>query len=163
MNRRSVVTVVVLVVLMAIAFSAWLMFPGKAGVKLHPQECNADLWTHVYQKERLRILEQCTAVEGYVVSVGRGSDGDLHIGLAPKRKSILNLMNVIHSHRELIVEVICEHSPTREAAKGSCANFHSQVAIPQVGNDIRVTGSYVTDRDYGWNEIHPVTRIEILR
>jgi hypothetical protein len=26
-----------------------------------------------------------------------------------------------------------------------------------------VTGAYVTDRDNGWNEIHPVTRIEVLR
>lgn len=162
MSRRLVV-VVVIVVLMATAFSARQVFPGKAAVKLPQHECNADLWTHVYQKERLRILEQCAAVEGSVVSVDRRSDGDLHIGLAPKKRSVLNLMNVIHCHRELIVEVICEHPPTREEAKGTCANFHSLVAIPQVGNDIRVTGSYVTDRDYGWNEIHPVTRVEILR
>jgi hypothetical protein len=34
------------------------------------------------------------------------------------------------------------------------------VAIPNVGDRVRVTGAYVTDRDNGWREIHPVTRIE---
>jgi hypothetical protein len=86
----------------------------------------------------------------------------LHIGLDPEEKSVLNLINVIHGHGELVVEVVCEHDPVKETAKAACAGFHSQVTIPEVGNRIRVTGAYVTDRDMGWNEIHPVTRIEVL-
>jgi hypothetical protein len=27
---------------------------------------------------------------------------------------------------------------------------------------VKVTGSYVTDNDHGWNELHPVTKIEII-
>src|SRR5262249_26139414 len=113
-------------------------------------------------KERLQIRQECTAVEGRIVFLERSEDGDLHIGLKPDDKAVLNLFNIIHGHRELIVEIICEHTPVRESAIPACAGFHSQVTIPQIGNRIRVTGSYVTDSDLGWNEIHPVTRIEIL-
>ena len=36
------------------------------------------------------------------------------------------------------------------------------ITAPRIGDRVRITGSYVTDRDNGWNEIHPVSRIEIL-
>lgn len=139
-----------------------LRYPGKVSVTLPSQDCDAELWKHVYQKERLRLLQECTSVDGRVVSFERSSDGDLHIGLDPQQKSVLNVFNMLHGRGELVVEVICEHAPTREAAKAACAGFHSQITIPEIGNRVRVTGSYVTDRDLGWHEIHPVTRIEVL-
>jgi hypothetical protein len=49
-----------------------------------------------------------------------------------------------------------------DAAKAPCSGFHPQITIPGVGDRVRVTGAYVTDRDNGWNEIHPVMRIELL-
>ena len=148
--------------ILAIAIAAMLRYPGKVRVKLPPSQCDAGLWKRVYENERLRMLEQCTAVEGHVASIERSSDGDLHIGLDPEEKSVLNLINLIHAHGELVVEVVCEHDSIKEKAKATCAGFHSQVTIPKVGNRIRVTGAYVTDGDLGWNEIHPVTRIEVL-
>jgi hypothetical protein len=151
-----------LIVLFSAAIGVMLRYPGKTSIKLQPAQCDAALWQHVYEKERLNVHEQCTAVEGRVASLDRSSDGDLHIGLDPDRKSVLNLINVIHGHRELVVEVVCGHPPTRKAAQAACANYRSQVKVPQVGDRIRVTGSYVTDRDMSWNEIHPVTRIDIL-
>jgi len=160
MKIRIVSVVIIFVLLVAIA--GMLRYRGKVDVKLPATDCNAELWKHVYEKERLHVRQECTAAEGRVVSLDRSEDGDLHIGLEPDHKSILNLINVIHGHRELIVEIICEHAPVREAAKPACANFHSQVLNPEVGNRIRVTGAYVTDGDIGWNEIHPVTRIDIL-
>ena len=48
-------------------------------------------------------------------------------------------------------------------AKAACAGFTSQVTVPAVGDRVRATGAYVTDKDNGWNEIHPVTRIDVLR
>jgi len=87
----------------------------------------------------------------------------LHIGLDPKDKSVLNLVNIVYGRGELVVEVICEYPPLREAAKAACTGLRPQITIPEIGDHIRVTGSYVRDHELGWNEIHPVTRIEILR
>lgn len=153
----------VLLALIALFTAAKLLYPGKATAKLPPADCNADLWKHVYSPERLRVIEACTAVEGRVVSVHRAVDGDLHIGLDPEQRSTLNLINVMHAHRRLIVEVVCDHTPPDKGAVAACAGYTSQIATPSAGYRVRVTGAYVTDRDNGWNEIHPVTRIEILR
>jgi hypothetical protein len=101
-------------------------------------------------------------VDGRVASLRRAADGDLHIGLDPDFKPVLNPINLVHAHGELIVEVICEHTPVHESSRASCGDFRSQLTVPTVGARIRVTGAYVTDRDNGWTEIHPVTRIEIL-
>jgi len=153
----------VLAALGALCLTAALRYPGKTAVRLPAGHCQADLWQHVYDAKRLRVIEPCTAVDGRVVSLHRGADGDLHIALDPEDKSVLNLLNAIHLHGELVVEVICEHAPDDRDAATACAAFTSQVAIPEVGDRVRVTGAYVTDRDNGWNELHPVTRIEALR
>ncbi|HET8892316.1 MAG TPA: hypothetical protein VFQ41_25700 [Candidatus Angelobacter sp.] len=153
----------VLLTLIALFIAARLRYPGKATVKLPPADCNADLWKHVYSPDRLRVIEACTAVEGRVASVHRAADGDLHIGLDPEQKSILNLTNVFHAKRHLIVEVVCDHASSNNEASAACSGYTSQIAAPRVGDQIRVTGAYVTDRDNGWNEVHPVTRIETLR
>jgi hypothetical protein len=153
----------VLLTLIALFIAARLRYPGKATVKLPPVDCNADLWKHVYSPERLGVIEACTAVAGRVVSVHRAVDGDLHIGLDPEQKSTLNLTNVMHAQRHLIVEVVCDHPSVKNQAGPACEGFASSITAPNVGDRIRVTGAYVTDRDNGWNEIHPVTHIETLR
>ena len=160
-SRR--ITLGVLFALIGLFVAAKLRYAGKATVKLPAADCNADLWKHVYAPERLRVIEACTAVDGRVISVHRASDGDLHIGLDPEQKSTLNLVNVMHAQRHLIVEAVCDHPSADSGAAAACASFTSQITAPRAGDRIRVTGSYVTDRDNGWNEIHPVTRIEILR
>ena len=159
--RRAALVVVVLLIAAFIALT--LRYRGKAPVKLAASECDANLWKHVYEPERLKVIEQCTAVEGRVASVHRAADGDLHIGLDPEQKSVLNLINVMHAHRRLIVEAVCDHVTTKPAPASACAGFTSAISAPTVGDRVRVTGSYVTDRDDGWNEIHPVTKIEVLR
>jgi hypothetical protein len=142
---------------------AWLHYSGTAPVRLAAQSCDAGLWKHVYEPQRLRVIEACTAVEGQVVSVYRAADGDLHIALDPDHASVLNFKNELHADGYLIVEVICEHTPADDEPKSACAGFVPQVAAPKTGDRIPVTGAYVTDREYGWNEVHPVTRIETLR
>ena len=154
--------VVILVVLVAVIVAARLYYSGTAAVKLPAAQCDARLWTHVYEKERLQILEPCTAVEGRVVSIHHAQDGDLHIALDPDDKHVLNLLNATHTHRQLVVEIICEHKPAKAVEQTACASYVSAVAIPKAGDRVRVTGAYVTDRDNGWNEVHPVTRIDVL-
>ena len=151
-----------LALLVALFAGAWLRYPGTAPVKLPAGDCNADLWQHVYLPARLKVLEPCTAVDGRVVGMRRESDGDLHIALDPDRKSVLNLINATHNHRYLVVEIICEHPTAGGDATKACEEFNSQVVIPKAGDRVRVTGVYVTDRDNGWNEIHPVSRLEVL-
>jgi hypothetical protein len=162
LGRTSQIALSVLLTLIALLIAARLRYPGKATVKLAAADCNADLWKHVYGPERLGVIEACASVEGRVLSVHRAADGDLHIRLDPEQKSILNLTNVMHAQRRLIVEAVCDHPAVGKAA-AACAGFSSQIVAPTVGSRVRVTGAYVTDRDNGWNEIHPVTRIEILR
>jgi hypothetical protein len=163
LSRISRIALAVLVALIALFLMARLRYGGKAPVKLQAENCDPGLWKHVNEKERLHVVEECTAVEGRVVSLERASDGDLHIGLDPEHKSVLNLVNVIHAHGELVVEVICEHTPADAGDKVACGAFHPQITIPNVGDRVRVTGAYVTDGHIGWNEVHPVTRIDILR
>ncbi len=154
---------VVVASLVALLLMAWMRYPGKPPLKLSAESCDAGLWKHVYSPERLRVIEPCTAVEGRVVSVHPQSDGDVHIALDPDQKSVLNLVNKIHSRGHLIVEAVCNHEPAREEDRTACLGFVQQLTLPKIGDRIRVTGSYVTDRENGWNEVHPVTRIEILR
>jgi len=141
---------------------AKLRYSGTAPVKLQADKCDPGLWNHVYEKDRLKIIEPCTAVEGRVVSIHRNADGDLHISLDPENKAVLNLVNVTHGHRELVVELICDHPAAEPNAQDACHDFHPQITVPKVGDRVRVTGAYVIDRDNGWNELHPVTSVEIL-
>ena len=151
-----------LAVLAAVFLGVRMRYPGKAPVRLPAGNCDAGLWNHVYRPERLQVIEACTVVEGRVISVEPDADGDLHIALDPDERSVLNLVNVVHGGRHLVVEIICEHKATRPMAIGACAGYKSGVTTPQVGQRIRVTGAYVTDRATRWREVHPVTRIEIL-
>ena len=162
MSLTARITLALLIGLLAMFLIARHRYPGKASLKLQPEKCDPDLWTHIHEKERLRVIEDCTAAEGRVVSLHRASDGDLHIGLKPEDKSILNLINVVHARGQLVVEIICEHTPDDADDKAACGNYHPQITIPNVGDKVRITGAYVTDRDNSWNEIHPVTRIEVL-
>jgi hypothetical protein len=162
-SRGSQILIVVLLIPAAVALVATLRYPGKAPLKLSASSCDSALWQHVYEKERLQVIEPCTAVDGRVIKLNGSSDGDLHISLDPDNKAVLNFMNLVHGHGHLVVEVVCLYAPAvREDAKTACADFHPQVMIPKVGDRIRVIGAYVTDTDNGWNEIHPVTKIDLL-
>lgn len=164
MSRTSIrIAVGVILTFVALLIAARLRYAGKATVKLPAANCNADLWKHVYSPQRLAVIEPCTAVEGRVVSVHRAADGDLHIGLDPEQKSTLNLANAMHAQRHLIAEVVCDYSPHDEVATGACRGYTPQITAPGVGDHVRITGSYVTDRDNGWNEIHPVSRIDSIQ
>ena len=160
-TSKSVVLAAVVAVLGVFA-AAKLRYSGKPPLKLPAAECDPDLWKHVYEPERLRVIEACTAVEGRVVSLYSAVDGDMHIGIDPEHKSVLNLVNVMHAGSELVVEVVCDHAPPDKGAVPFCAGFTSSVTAPRIGDRVRVTGAYVTDRENGWNEIHPVTRVEVL-
>jgi hypothetical protein len=163
LSRISRITLAALVALIAFYLVARHRYAGRAPVKLQAENCDRGLWKHIGEKEKLHIVEECTAVEGRVAALSRAVDGDLYIELDPEQKSVLNLFNVMNGRSNLAVEVICEHAPANTAEQAACGAFHSQITIPKSGDRVRVIGAYVTDRHYGWREVHPVTRIEILR
>jgi hypothetical protein len=153
--------VIALIVILALVLR--LIRRGKRPVHLAVERCDATLWTHVYKQERLEVIEPCTEVEGRVTELRREGDGDIHIRLDVEDTSVLNIYNRLHAHGELIVELVCEVPSERAAAIAACAGFTPHVTLPGSGDRVRVTGALVKDRDNGWNEIHPVTTIEVLR
>ena len=163
MRRAQKILLLVIVVIVILALALRLVRRGRGPVRLAAESCDATLWNHVYQPERLKVIEACVVVEGRVVSLRREGDGDIHIRLDVEERAALNLYNLLHAHGDLVVELICESGAKRADAIAACAGFTPQVAVPSAGDRVRVTGAYVADRDNGWNEIHPVTRIEILR
>ena len=71
-------------------------------------------------------------------------------------------MNATHAEGTLIAEIVCHHPPIDSHATSACANFHSDIAIPKLGDRVRITGVYVIDTGGGWAEIHPISRIEVI-
>jgi len=163
MDRLTKFVLILLLIIVALVIHAKLHFRGKPQAVLPASECDATLWTHTYEKDRLQVIAPCAAVEGRVVGVRQSEDGDLHISLNPDRKSVLNLVNVFHAHRTLVVESVCEHTPAEDPARAACGDFHPAITPPAIGERVRIIGAYVTDTDNGWNEMHPVSRIEVLR
>ena len=125
-------------------------------------QCDSSLWLHVYHSYRLLVNTQCMTVTGTVYSLIYEADGDIHIRLTVDSPYtyMLNATNYSGQYGKLVLEPICATTCTQADAIASCASFTNTVFIPSVGEHVSVTGSYVTDNDHGWNEIHPVTKIE---
>ncbi len=61
-----------------------------------------------------------------------------------------------------MLEPICVGRVTQADAIQPCQGLTNHVSIPNVGDRVGVTGTYVHDVEpgHGWMELHPVTRIE---
>jgi len=126
--------------------------------------CDSSLWNHVYHSYRLIVNQQCTTVTGTVDHLIYEADGDIHIRLNVDSdyKGMLNSYNNNDQYGDLVLEPVCATTVTQSDAIASCQNFTNTVYIPNVGEYVSVVGSFVTDNDHGWNEIHPVTSITII-
>jgi hypothetical protein len=153
---RRIAPIILLVA--AAAVFAGLRYRGQAPVATG---CDPQLRQHVYRANRLELLNECTAVAGRVTDVHRNADGDLHVEVDPDDASVLNLVNVVRGGR-LIVEVVCDHESTQADVRRACAGFTSKIAAPAAGDRIRAIGAYVKDTENGWNEVHPVSKIEVF-
>jgi hypothetical protein len=124
--------------------------------------CDSKLWEHVYHKYRLEVIEECKSVTGTIEKIRKEDDGDLHmlLKLDAGQENLLNDKNISGQHGDLVLEPICVNKVTQEDAKEPCSGYVNDVKIPKVGDHVKVTGSYVLDKEHGWNEIHPVTAIE---
>ena len=128
--------------------------------------CDQTLWNHIYHPSRLKIIENCKTVSGIIKKIISEKDGDYHIRLTLDSQfaNLINDANRKNQHGDLVVEVICQKKVTQQDAIQSCSNFKNKINIPPVGSHVSVTGSYVLDTQHGgWAEIHPVTKIQIIK
>ena len=91
-------------------------------------------------------------------------DGDRHIQLKldPLFAPLLDKENKSLQAGNLVLEPICVGPITQADAIQPCQGLTNHVAIPNIGDLIAITGSYVHDiaPENGWMELHPVTLIE---
>ncbi len=126
--------------------------------------CLSDTLDHVYNPDRLEILNACQTVSGTVEKVIQEADGDTHIRLQVDQgfENLLNQANYDHQNGTLVLEIVCAYSPTQQDAIAACSGYTNSIATPSVDEHISVQGQYVTDLTHGWNEIHPVFSIQVL-
>jgi hypothetical protein len=70
------VPLAVLAAITALVLLAKLRYSGKGPLRLLAASCNTDLWKHVGEPEKLRVIEAYAAIEGRVGSGRRAADGD---------------------------------------------------------------------------------------
>ena|SRR5437867_8307187 len=161
-----------LVLLLAVAVCVFLAYrwshsPENSGNPPSPQadtQCDQSLWQYVYHPTRLQVLAPCISVTGVVDEVRKESDGDIHILFRVDREfeSLLNEKNISRQHGDLILEPICQRSPTQADAREPCSGYDGPYFEPQIGQRYLAWGTYVYDADHGWNELHPVTSMQPL-
>jgi hypothetical protein len=124
--------------------------------------CDQTLWNHIYNPTRLQVVDKCKSVTGVIESKRVEKDGDFHIRvkLDPQFSNLINSANIQNQFGDLVVEPICVNKVTQADAISACQNFHQNISIPPTGSHVKITGSYVLDKEHGsWAEIHPVTSI----
>ncbi len=126
--------------------------------------CDASLWNHVYDPTRLQQLASCLSVTGIIDESGVDPDGDQHmlLKLDPGQDTLVNKRNRKKKGGDLVIEIVCANPTTMKKAKRACTGYTNAIAVPALGEHVRVTGTYVFDSHNGWNEIHPVSKVERL-
>lgn len=119
----------------------------------------------MYDASRLQVLDKCKIVTGIIEETSADEDGDQHmlLKLDKGQKDLLTKKNKIKKQGDLVIEAVCINNITRKKAMGACTGYVNHVMLPQVGDHVKVTGSYVIDSHNGWAEIHPITKIEKIK
>lgn len=125
--------------------------------------CDQDLWHHIYNPDRLKIISCSLTATGIVEFVRQEKDGDKHIllRLDPGQEKLLNEKNYTSQHGDLVIEPIYVDRVTQTDAINESIGYINKLTMPRIGDHISVTGTHVLDRQHGWNEIHPVSNITI--
>ena len=138
------------------------------------QTCDPTVQKHVYNPQRLKVLKPCVSVTGIIVDATHGKrkdgvrhegDGDPHgwLKLDPSQEQFLNAGNMSNEGGNLVYEVVCLYRVTQKDAVSACKGYKSPIKLAPVGSHVRITGTWVQDTNHAkWNEIHPVSAIDIL-
>ena len=127
--------------------------------------CDSALWEHVWDSSRLEVIDKCKEVTGTIEELSAQDDGDAHmlLKLDAGQENLLKPKNITKKEGDLVIEVICANEITKKKAKEPCEGYLNQIKLPETGQHVKVTGSYVIDSNNGWAEIHPVTKIEVIK
>ena len=132
-----------------------LLFSSSIIAQLHSP-------SHIYHTERLLLIQSNLTISGTVDKVINEKDGDIHIRLKlDSCSNLLNEKNITSQHGCLVIEIICACKVTQPDAITACKNYSNTIPIPKLGDHIIVTGDYVLDKQHGWMEEHPVTKLII--
>ncbi len=157
-NLKLIVVVIALVIVAAtIVYARDLIQPTS-------KSCTSETLNHVYNPDRLQVLNSCQTVTGTVEKVIQEADGDTHVRLQldSSYENLLNTYNYNDQYGTLVLEIVCAYPVTQADAVDACSGYTNTIAIPGVNEHISVSGQYATDLDHGWNEIHPVFSIQVL-
>ena len=134
-------------------------------VNIPASDCDPNLWKYVYDAKRLQVLDKCKTVTGVIEETNADEDGDQHmlLKLDKGQKELLTKKNKTKKQGDLIIEAVCINNISRKKAIGACTGYVNHVQLPAIGDHVKVTGSYVIDTHNGWAEIHPITKIEIIK
>lgn len=149
--------------------AVFLLLPGLLpGATAYGQDCSEaeSLQRHIYKPERLVPVKGCITLTGQIIARVTEADGDLHYRLKldeGQGDGLINAKNVTKTQKDfLILEPICIGKVTQASAMRACEGFRQQITLPRKGDRVSVTGIHVLDKEHGWLEIHPVTKITIL-
>lgn len=128
-------------------------------------DCDTSLFKYVYNNSRLEILELCKQVTGTIKEMDADRDGDEHmlLKLDDGQEDLLRKKNIKKKEGCLVIEVICANEVLVKKALRGCDGYTNNIKLPKVGDHVKISGSFVLDSHNGWTEIHPVSKIELIR
>jgi hypothetical protein len=127
--------------------------------------CDKSFWKYVYNPSRLQVITKCVEVTGIIEESSADEDGDQHmlLKLDNGQGDLLTKKNITKKQGDLVIEAVCANKTTLPKVGNTCNGYINKIQIPKLGDHVKVTGSFVNDTHNGWNEIHPITKIEIIK
>ena len=128
-------------------------------------DCDTSFWKYVYNPDRLEVIDKCKTVTGVIEESSADEDGDQHmlLKLDDGQEDLLTKKNIKKKQGDLVIEAVCANKTTLPKVGNTCNGYINKIQIPKLGDHVKVTGSLVIDSHNGWEEIHPITKIEILK
>lgn len=158
MNRRLAIAISTIgIVILVPAFASARAREAAA--------CDSSLWNRVYNPTRLTQVKSCISATGSIAESNADDDGDQHflLKLDKGQSGLLNKRNYKKKNGDLVVEIVCANPVKLKKVKKTCNGYTNPIPIPKVGSHVKVTGTYVLDGHNGWTEIHPVSRIDLIK
>ena len=127
--------------------------------------CDTSIWKYVYDPTRLEVVDKCMTATGVIKESSADDDGDQHmlLKLDAGQENLLKKKNIKEKNGDLVIEAVCMANITNPKVGGACKGYVNHVQLPKVGDHVKVTGSYVIDSHNGWAEIHPISKIEVIK
>lgn len=111
----------------------------------------------VHHPKRLVLLDSSKTLVGRVKKVESDLDGDIHIQLRIKNKSLLSKNNHKDENGCIVGEIVC----AAPSIFPICWFYKNKIIIPTEGDSIEIEGPYVFDKTHGITEIHPIMNLKI--